>query len=73
MHKTEEQVMFGDLFLNIWLQRAYEEQDNANTTQNMQQLGQGHRVAACLTRRSSLPSGPGGGFNRAARSPQGQG
>ena len=33
MHKTEEKLMFGDFFLNFWLQRPNEDQDNAEKNQ----------------------------------------
>ena len=39
-----------------------------NKTNNIRQLGLGRLFPYYLTRRSSLPSGPGGGFNRFAHS-----
>ena len=55
--------MFGDFFLNFWLQRPNEDKDNIeNKTNNIRQLGLGRLSTYNLTRRSSLPSGPGGGL-----------
>ena len=68
MHKTAPKLKFGDFFLNFWLRRPYEDKEIENKTQNMRQLGLGRLLPHSLTRRSSLPSGPGGGFNRFAHS-----
>ena len=59
--------MFGDFFLNFWLRRPTEDKEFENKTNNMRQLGLGRVLPPNPTRRSSLPSGPGGGFNRAVR------
>ena len=64
--------MFGDFFLHFWLQRPNEDNAMKNKTKMIRQLGLGHLWFHNPTRRCSLPSGPGGGFNRAARSPQGR-
>ena len=41
---------------------AYEEQDNEHKTKTIRQLGLGRLLLHNLTRRCSLPSGPGGGL-----------
>ena len=62
MHKTEEKLMIGDFFLlNFWLQRPNEDKDIENKTKDIRQLGLARLSIYNLTRRSSLPSGAGGG------------
>ena len=68
MHKTAAKLKFGDFFLNFWLQRPTEDKEIENKTKNIRQLGQGDVLLHNLTRRSPLPFGPGGGFNRFAHS-----
>ena len=68
MHKTAAKLMFGDFFLNFWLQRPNEDKEIENKTTNIRQLGQGDVLPHSPTRRSSLPSGPGGGFKRSTHS-----
>ena len=54
--------MFGDFFLNFWLQRPNEDKEIEDKTTNLRQLGLRHTQLHNLTRRSPLPSGPGGGL-----------
>ena len=54
MHKTAEQVNFGDLSLHIWLHRASEEQADENQTQNIRQLG--HSDLWCKIQHAVFPS-----------------
>ena len=54
--------MFGDFFLNFWLQRPNEDKEIEDKTTNIRQLGLGHTQLSNPTRRSPLPSGPGGGL-----------
>ena len=60
--------MFGDFFLNFWLQRPNEDKDKENKTKLLRQLGHGDVLLHDPTRRSPLPSGPGGGFKRSTHS-----
>ena len=62
MHKTAAKLMFGDFFLNFWLRRPNEDKEFENKTTNLRQLGLGHAHLPYPTRRSPLPSGPGGGL-----------
>ena len=62
MHKTAAKLMFGDFFLNFWLRRPNEDKEIKNKTTNIRQLGLGRVLLHYLTRRSPLPSGPGGGL-----------
>ena len=68
MHKTAPKLMFGDFFLNFWVPRPNEDKEIENKTKIMRQLGHGDVLLHYLTRRSPLPFGPGGGFNRFAHS-----
>ena len=72
MHKPAAKLMFGDFFLNFWLQRPNEDKEIENKTQNIRQLGHERFLPHNLTRRSSLHFVAGGGFNRAVRSPPGR-